>query len=99
MSLLHRCLYNSMPRGWVQPGADDGGRACGRRDAGRHHAGAFGSDAEPAAENGALSNAAIQLKVVAEKSKYDFEAVLRRRGIDLPPLAVDTLQVNVSKIC
>jgi radical SAM/Cys-rich protein len=33
------------------------------------------------------------------RSKFDFEAVLRRSGIDLPPLAVDTLQVNISKIC
>ena len=43
--------------------------------------------------------AAVRLKVVGEKSKYDFDGVLRRRGIDLPPLAIDTLQVNVSKIC
>jgi radical SAM/Cys-rich protein len=33
------------------------------------------------------------------KSKFDFEDVLRRNGIDLPPLAIDTLQVNISKLC
>ena len=31
--------------------------------------------------------------------KYDFEARLRAGGIDLPPLGVDTLQVNVTKLC
>ena len=43
--------------------------------------------------------AAVQLKVIREKSKYDFEDVLRKSGIDLPPLAVDTLQINISKLC
>ena len=32
-------------------------------------------------------------------SKYDFEGLLRARGIDLPPLSVDTLQVNITKLC
>ncbi len=40
-----------------------------------------------------------QLKVVPPPSKYDFEVQLRRHGIDLPPLSVDTLQVNVTKLC
>ena len=40
-----------------------------------------------------------QLKVAPRPSKYDFEEQLRRRGMDLPPLAVDTLQVNVTKLC
>lgn len=31
--------------------------------------------------------------------KYDFEARLRASGVDLPPLGVDTLQVNVTKLC
>jgi radical SAM/Cys-rich protein len=43
--------------------------------------------------------AAVQLKPAREKSKYDFEDQLRRRGIDLPPIAVDTLQVNITKLC
>jgi radical SAM/Cys-rich protein len=30
---------------------------------------------------------------------HDFEAQLRRAGIDLPPLAVDTLQVNITRLC
>ena len=41
----------------------------------------------------------VQLKVVAPASKYDFEARLRRSGIDIPPLSIDTLQVNVTKLC
>ena len=31
--------------------------------------------------------------------RHDFERLLRERGIALPPLAVDTLQVNVTKLC
>jgi radical SAM/Cys-rich protein len=30
---------------------------------------------------------------------YDFETQLRRHGIDLPPRAVSTLQVNLTKLC
>jgi radical SAM/Cys-rich protein len=41
----------------------------------------------------------VQLKVVPLPPKYDFEAQLRRHGIDLPPLGIDTLQVNVTKLC
>src|SRR6185503_17598866 len=98
MSLLHRCVHHAMPGDGRQSRADDGGGACGRRDAGRHHARALGADAEPPEEDGALSPL-VQLKVVQEKSKYDFEGLLRARGIDLPPLSVDTLQVNVTKLC
>jgi radical SAM/Cys-rich protein len=31
--------------------------------------------------------------------KYDFQAELRSRGMELPALAVDTLQVNITKLC
>ena len=41
----------------------------------------------------------VQLKIAPLPSKYDFEAQLRRNGIDLPPLSIDTLQVNVTKLC
>jgi radical SAM/Cys-rich protein len=41
----------------------------------------------------------VQLKVVPPRSKYDFGERLRRSGIELPPLAVETLQVNVTKLC
>jgi radical SAM/Cys-rich protein len=44
-------------------------------------------------------SAVVHLKLAAPPSKYDFEAQLRRRGIDLPPLSVDTLQVNITKLC
>jgi radical SAM/Cys-rich protein len=30
---------------------------------------------------------------------HDFETQLRRAGIELPPLAVDTLQVNITRLC
>jgi radical SAM/Cys-rich protein len=41
----------------------------------------------------------VQLKVAPLPSKYDFEGLLRRSGIELPPLSIDTLQVNVTKLC
>jgi radical SAM/Cys-rich protein len=41
----------------------------------------------------------VQLKLVPLPSKYDFEARLRHHGIDLSPLGIDTLQVNVTKLC
>jgi len=46
-------------------------------------------------------SAAIPLKKVlgTEKSRYDFDMLLRERGIDLPPVAIDTLQVNITKLC
>jgi radical SAM/Cys-rich protein len=40
-----------------------------------------------------------QPEVAPLPSKYDFAAQLRRNGIDLPPLSIDTLQVNVTKLC
>jgi radical SAM/Cys-rich protein len=45
-----------------------------------------------------LSGAA-PVRVVRQRSKHDFEDELRRRGIVLPPLAVETLQVNITKMC
>jgi radical SAM/Cys-rich protein len=44
-------------------------------------------------------SAVVQLKVVRPESRFDFADQLRRRGIELPPLAVDTLQVNITKTC
>ena len=44
-------------------------------------------------------NPVVQLRVVPAPSKYDFEGLLRGRGIDLPPLGIDTLQVNITKLC
>jgi len=44
-------------------------------------------------------SAVVQLRVAVQPSKYDFEAQLRRHGVDLPPLSIDTLQVNVTKLC
>lgn len=32
-------------------------------------------------------------------ARYNFEAILLERGLDLPPLAVATLQVNLTKLC
>jgi radical SAM/Cys-rich protein len=44
-------------------------------------------------------SAVLQIKALKDKSKYDFEGVLRARGIELPPLSIDTLQVNITKLC
>ena len=47
-------------------------------------------------------NPVVRLKLVPSAptpSKYDFEGQLRRRGIDLPPLGIDTLQVNITRLC
>lgn len=32
-------------------------------------------------------------------SKFDFDAVLRARGVELPPLSIETLQINITKLC
>jgi len=44
-------------------------------------------------------SAILKIRAVDERSKYDFESQLRRRGIELPPLSIDTLQVNITKLC
>ena len=44
-------------------------------------------------------SSAVQLKLVPPPPKYGFEALLRGRGIDLPPLSIETLQVNITKMC
>ncbi len=41
----------------------------------------------------------LKLNPFKEKSKHSFEEQLRRHGLELPPLAVDTLQVNLTKMC
>jgi radical SAM/Cys-rich protein len=43
-------------------------------------------------------NAPAKLAELAP-SPYDFEALLAARGIDLPPLSIDTLQINITKTC
>jgi radical SAM/Cys-rich protein len=45
-----------------------------------------------------MNGAAIPLQALSP-SKYDFDALLDARGIALPPTAIDTLQVNVTKLC
>jgi radical SAM/Cys-rich protein len=32
-------------------------------------------------------------------SKFDFDAVLRARGVELLPLSIETLQINITKLC
>jgi radical SAM/Cys-rich protein len=32
-------------------------------------------------------------------AKYDFEALLQARGVQLPPTSVETLQLNITKLC
>jgi radical SAM/Cys-rich protein len=41
----------------------------------------------------------VQLKVVAAPAKYDFGRRLAVSGVDLSPVSVETLQVNVTKLC
>ena len=41
----------------------------------------------------------VQLKVAPAPAKYDFAGLLRARGIELPPVSIDTLQVNITKLC
>jgi radical SAM/Cys-rich protein len=44
--------------------------------------------------------AAIAVTVApAAPPRHDFEAILHARGIALPPLSVETLQVNITKLC
>jgi radical SAM/Cys-rich protein len=44
-------------------------------------------------------SAVLPIRVFEKKSKYDFEDQLRRHGLELPPLSIDTLQVNLTKLC
>jgi len=44
-------------------------------------------------------SAVIPLVARSAPPKYDFGAQLRRRGIELPPLSIDTLQVNITRLC
>jgi radical SAM/Cys-rich protein len=47
-----------------------------------------------------LMNAVPALKLVElKRQSHDFEAELSRRGIELPPLSIETLQVNITKTC
>jgi radical SAM/Cys-rich protein len=39
------------------------------------------------------------LRKAQPAAKYDFEALLRARGLELPPLAIETLQVNITRMC
>jgi len=43
----------------------------------------------------------IPLKQLAPStpSKYDFAVILQARGIELSPLSIETLQVNITKLC
>jgi radical SAM/Cys-rich protein len=39
------------------------------------------------------------IRISAAPPRYDFDAALKRQGVELPPRAVDTLQVNITKLC
>jgi len=41
----------------------------------------------------------MKRKAASAPSRHDFEAILRSRRLELPPLAIDTLQVNITKLC
>ena len=48
-------------------------------------------------------NARIPIQAVASEpaasDKHSFNALLQRHGIELPPLGIETLQVNITKMC
>lgn len=44
-------------------------------------------------------SAVIPIRAAATPSKYDFEVLLRAHAIELPPVSIDTLQVNVTRMC
>jgi radical SAM/Cys-rich protein len=41
----------------------------------------------------------IPIRAAPARSKYHFEDLLRARGLALPPVSIDTLQVNITKLC
>lgn len=46
-----------------------------------------------------MQAAAIPLHSLDDDRRYDFQALLDRHALDLPPLGVQTLQVNLTKLC
>lgn len=42
---------------------------------------------------------AIPLSALADTARHDFGALLKQRGITLPPISLETLQVNLTKLC
>jgi len=44
-------------------------------------------------------NASIPIRVLQDAPAYDFDGLLRARGLVLAPLAIDTLQVNITRLC
>ncbi len=43
--------------------------------------------------------AILQPLVVHDDRRYCFDAVLDRHGLELPPVSIETLQVNITKLC
>lgn len=46
-----------------------------------------------------MDDAAIPLAELADDPRYDFNALLAQRALTLPPLSVETLQINLTKLC
>ncbi|HHL72892.1 MAG TPA: hypothetical protein ENJ29_10295, partial [Bacteroidetes bacterium] len=44
----------------------------------------------------AESSPLIQIET---RDEYDFEAVVEQHGLNLAPLRIDTLQINITKLC
>lgn len=43
---------------------------------------------------------AVELKILQpDEAKYNFYAVLNEHGLNLPALTIDTLQINITKLC
>lgn len=41
----------------------------------------------------------LPLSALSDDPRYDFDALLAARGITLPPLSIETLQINLTKLC
>lgn len=46
-----------------------------------------------------MDGAIISLRTLGKESGHDFEALLARHALLLPPVGVETLQVNLTKLC
>jgi radical SAM/Cys-rich protein len=46
-----------------------------------------------------LAAIAVVEAPAAPQRRHDFEPLLRARGLELPPVSIETLQVNVTKLC
>src|SRR5260221_9323440 len=110
MCLLHRRLYPGQPGERLEPGADDRGGACGRRDPRRGLAGPWRADAQRSRETEyvmslrvlghPLASAVEQLRVLNSSSVPAFDHSLAGSGLHpLSATGITVFQINVGKLC